>query len=361
VQDSVLGRTATQHTKRSTIKETTIQDSSVCHKRGRRKLWPPVGAISKHLGVSADPTVKPASHTRAESRGSRPSKGDAGERRTVRWREMDSNPRSPERATSVFKRPVRRIPPSSTRRNEGSPASASAAPQADRVFSSPITLMELPWPVRLTRLHRQRIVALLSGAATSCGTGNIRSASGNGEGSGRPDLRQQVNQDLDRHNQQEGERRAEQKDGGDDRPCGPSSKTTHRVMSRSIDPGACCARRRKRVVDGPRSAFSTETELTERRLLPFLSSAPPRALIRRRCPAASARSRGRAFVKQLVSGRVHRWLLDPGNISKSTSGRLEDSSVQRRLLALAADIGNHLVPGLNELYETRARVRPLSP
>jgi hypothetical protein len=42
------------------------------------------------------------------------------------------------------------------------------------VFSPPIKLMELPWPVRLTRLHRQRIVALLSGAATSCGTGNIR-------------------------------------------------------------------------------------------------------------------------------------------------------------------------------------------
>ena len=50
-------------------------------------------------------------------------------------------------------------------------------------------------------------------------------------------------------------------------------------MSRSIDPGACCARRRKGVIDGSRSAFSTETELTERRLLPFLSSAPPRALI----------------------------------------------------------------------------------
>jgi hypothetical protein len=42
------------------------------------------------------------------------------------------------------------------------------------VFSPPIKLMELPWPVRLTRLHRQSIVAILSGAATSCGTGNIR-------------------------------------------------------------------------------------------------------------------------------------------------------------------------------------------
>ena len=46
-------------------------------------------------------------------------------------------------------------------------------------------------------------------------------------------------------------------------------------------------------------------------------------------------------IEQRVSGRVHRWLLDPGNIYKSTSGRLVDSSVQQRLLALAADIGKH--------------------
>src|ERR1700726_528328 len=48
-----------------------------------------------------------------------------------------------------------------------------------------------------------------------------------------------------------------------------------------------------------------------------------------------------AEIEQLVSGRVHRWLLDPGSIYKSTSGRLADSSVQQRLLALAADIGKH--------------------
>ena len=58
---------------------------------GPTEILPPVGAISKHPGVSADPAVKPAAHTRAESRGSRPSKADAGEKRTVRWREMDSN------------------------------------------------------------------------------------------------------------------------------------------------------------------------------------------------------------------------------------------------------------------------------
>ena len=46
-------------------------------------------------------------------------------------------------------------------------------------------------------------------------------------------------------------------------------------------------------------------------------------------------------IEQLVSGRVHRWLLDPGSIYKWTSGRLVDSSVQQRLLALAADIGKH--------------------
>src|SRR5246127_4924168 len=48
-----------------------------------------------------------------------------------------------------------------------------------------------------------------------------------------------------------------------------------------------------------------------------------------------------AEIERLVSGRVHRWLLDPGSIYKSTSGRLVDSSVQQRLLALAADIGKH--------------------
>ena len=45
------------------------------------------------MRVSADPVAKPAAHTRAGSRGSRRSKADAGERRTVCWREMDSNHR----------------------------------------------------------------------------------------------------------------------------------------------------------------------------------------------------------------------------------------------------------------------------
>jgi Recombinase len=46
-----------------------------------------------------------------------------------------------------------------------------------------------------------------------------------------------------------------------------------------------------------------------------------------------------AEIEQLVSHRVHRWLLDPGSIYKSTSARLPDASMQQRLVARAADIG----------------------
>jgi site-specific DNA recombinase len=46
-----------------------------------------------------------------------------------------------------------------------------------------------------------------------------------------------------------------------------------------------------------------------------------------------------AEIEQLVSSRVHRWLLDPDSIYKSTSARLPDSSTQQRLVARAADIG----------------------
>src|SRR5262249_61121224 len=44
--------------------------------------------------VSADPVAKPAAHTRAESRGSGPSKVDTAERQTLCWRRGDSNRRS---------------------------------------------------------------------------------------------------------------------------------------------------------------------------------------------------------------------------------------------------------------------------
>src|SRR5271166_6035509 len=48
-----------------------------------------------------------------------------------------------------------------------------------------------------------------------------------------------------------------------------------------------------------------------------------------------------AEIEQLVSSRVHRWLLDPGSIYKSSSARLLDPSMQQRLVARAADIGKH--------------------
>src|SRR5882724_1109703 len=48
-----------------------------------------------------------------------------------------------------------------------------------------------------------------------------------------------------------------------------------------------------------------------------------------------------AEIEQLVSSQVHRWLLDPGSIYKSATARLEDSSMQHRLVARAADIGKH--------------------
>jgi len=48
-----------------------------------------------------------------------------------------------------------------------------------------------------------------------------------------------------------------------------------------------------------------------------------------------------AEIEQLVSRRVQRWLLDPGNVYKSPSAQLPDASMQQRLVARAADIGKH--------------------
>ena len=42
-------------------------------------------------------------------------------------------------------------------------------------------------------------------------------------------------------------------------------------------------------------------------------------------------------IEQLVTGRVRRWLLDPGSIHQAT--RLSDPSAQRRLIARTAEIG----------------------
>jgi site-specific DNA recombinase len=47
-----------------------------------------------------------------------------------------------------------------------------------------------------------------------------------------------------------------------------------------------------------------------------------------------------AEIEQLVSSRVHRWLLDPGSIYTSTSTQLPDAAMQQRLVARAADVGN---------------------
>jgi hypothetical protein len=60
----------------------------------RQRYFRRLARYRNTLRVSADPVAKPAAHTRAESRGSRPSKAAAGERLTVCWREPDSNPRS---------------------------------------------------------------------------------------------------------------------------------------------------------------------------------------------------------------------------------------------------------------------------
>src|SRR5205823_7448821 len=46
-----------------------------------------------------------------------------------------------------------------------------------------------------------------------------------------------------------------------------------------------------------------------------------------------------AEIEQIVSGRVHRWLIDPGSIYKSSSARLADASIQQRLIARTAETG----------------------
>jgi site-specific DNA recombinase len=48
-----------------------------------------------------------------------------------------------------------------------------------------------------------------------------------------------------------------------------------------------------------------------------------------------------AEIEELVSDRVHRWLLDPGSIYKSTAARLADPSIQHRRVEWAAEIGKH--------------------
>jgi hypothetical protein len=63
---------------------------------GLKRVFQRGPTVRIRLPPPASP-AKPAADTRAESRGSRPSKADAGERRTLRWRKGDSNSSVPPR------------------------------------------------------------------------------------------------------------------------------------------------------------------------------------------------------------------------------------------------------------------------
>src|SRR5206468_297646 len=56
----------------------------------RQRYCRPVGAILKHPARLCRPGRKATEHSRAEGRGSRPSKAVPGERQTLRWRKPDS-------------------------------------------------------------------------------------------------------------------------------------------------------------------------------------------------------------------------------------------------------------------------------
>src|SRR5438132_8512791 len=77
--------------------------------------------------VSADPGTKPAAHTRAESRGFGPSKVDAAERQTLRWREGDSNRRSlPKKRRFSEQHPLYLSPCGSTIGTTNAPSARAA-------------------------------------------------------------------------------------------------------------------------------------------------------------------------------------------------------------------------------------------
>src|SRR5215831_6504154 len=72
---------------------------------GPAETLSPVGASRRLILVSVDRVTSHSPHTRAKSRGFRPRRATPAERRTVCWRETDSNLRSPEETT--FSRPRR--------------------------------------------------------------------------------------------------------------------------------------------------------------------------------------------------------------------------------------------------------------
>src|SRR5712671_5359959 len=89
--------------------------------------------------------------------------------------------------------------------------------------------------------------------------------------------------------------------------------------------------------------FNTTTSMGRLTLNVLLSlfCCPSRSSNARSSADAAALRIPAAEIEQLVSDRVHRWLLDPGSIDKSTAARLADPSIQHRRVARAAEIGNH--------------------
>ena len=72
-----------------------------------------------------------ATSTRAESRGSRPTKADSGERRTLCWRKPDSNPPVPCRGQHFSR------PPRTRRRQTGSAARTGFDDRQAQVYRAP--------------------------------------------------------------------------------------------------------------------------------------------------------------------------------------------------------------------------------
>ena len=72
-----------------------------------------------------------ATSTRAESRGSRPTKADSGERRTLCWRKPDSNPPVPYRGQHFSR------PPRTRRRQTGSAARTGFDDRQAQVYRAP--------------------------------------------------------------------------------------------------------------------------------------------------------------------------------------------------------------------------------
>src|SRR5215831_11305500 len=71
---------------------------------GPAETLSPVGAYRRLILVSVDRVTSHSPHTRAKSRGFRPRRATPAERRTVCWREMDSNFRFRATKAADFRR-----------------------------------------------------------------------------------------------------------------------------------------------------------------------------------------------------------------------------------------------------------------